>query len=84
MMRYTFTIACTLLGVALSLFNLSGYDPHNLILFLFSVPMWLVELFTDMHSVNVFFMYFLTIVSWGIFGYLVDLGVARIRTWKHL
>lgn len=79
-MRYPITIACTLIGVALCLFNVTGYDPHNLFLMMFSVPMWFVELFTDIHRVNVWFMYALTVLSWALIGYLGDLGVARLRT----
>lgn len=83
-MRYPMTLACTLIGVALCLFNVTGYDPHNLFLFMFSVPAWLVELFTDIHNVNVWFMYVLTVLSWMLIGYLGDLGISRIRTWRHL
>lgn len=83
-MRYTMTIAGILFGAALSLFNSTGYDPHNLLLMMFSVPMWFVELFTDIHKVNVWFMYVLTVLSWALIGFLGDLGVRRIRTWRHL
>ncbi len=83
-MRYPMTLACTLIGAALCLFNATGYDPHNVFLFMFSVPMWLVELFTDIHNVNVWFMYVLTVLSWALIGYLGDLGISRIRTWRHL
>jgi hypothetical protein len=83
-MRYIITAACTLIGIALSLFNLTGYDPHNLFLMMFSVPMWFVEVFTDIHRVNIWVMYTLTVLSWTLIGYLGDLGVARIRTWRHL
>ncbi|XID95523.1 hypothetical protein ACF3MZ_13820 [Paenibacillaceae bacterium WGS1546] len=78
-MRYTFTAGCALIGIALSLFNLSGYDPHNLFLLMFSVPMWFVELFADFHSVNIWLMYALTALSWAVIGYLIDLGIARFR-----
>lgn len=83
-MRYTSTLTCTLIGAALCLFNYSGYDPHNIFLFMFSVPMWLVELFTDVHQVNVWLMYVLTVLSWALIGFLIDLGIARIRTWRHM
>jgi hypothetical protein len=83
-MRYTITAACTLIGIALSLFNLTGYDPHNLFLMMFSVPMWFVEVFSDIHRVNIWFMYALTVLSWALIGYIADLGVSRIRTWRHL
>lgn len=83
-MRLPFTIGCAIIGMALCLFNVTGYDPHNLFLFMFSVPMWFVELFTDIHNVNIWFMYALTVLSWALIGFLVDLGVSRIRTWRHL
>jgi hypothetical protein len=78
------TFACTLIGIALCVFNVTGYDPHNLFLMMFSVPMWFVELFTDLHRVNIWIMYVLTILSWAAIGFLIDLGVSRIRTWRHL
>jgi hypothetical protein len=78
------TIAGTLIGIALCLFNVTGYDPHNLFLMMFSVPMWFVELFTDLHRVNIWIMYVLTVLSWAAIGFLVDLGVSRIRSWRHL
>ncbi|TVY00409.1 hypothetical protein [Cohnella terricola] len=82
-MRYPLTGICVLLSIALCLFNVSGYDPHNLFLMMFSVPMWFVELFTDMHRVNVWFMYVLTVLSWALIGYLGDLGIARTRSGRH-
>ncbi len=83
-MRYPITIACTLISVALCLFNVSGYDPHNLFLFMFSIPAWLAELFTDIHRVNVWLMYLLTVLSWALIGFLADFGTARIRSWRRL
>lgn len=79
-MRYPFTGICTLIGLALCLFNSTGYDPHNLFLMMFSVPMWFVELFADLHSVSVWLMYALTVLSWALIGYLIDLGVSRTRS----
>lgn len=78
-MRYHMTLACTLIGSALCLFNYSGHDPHNLFLMMFSVPMWFVELFSDIHKVNVWFMYALTLLSWALIGFLGDWGIARTR-----
>ncbi|WP_027088081.1 hypothetical protein [Cohnella panacarvi] len=78
-MRYPMTLACTLFAVALCLFNATGYDPHNLFLFMFSIPVWLTELFTDIHNVNVWFIYVLTVLSWALIGYLGDLGISRTR-----
>nr|WP_221626902.1 hypothetical protein [Cohnella lubricantis] len=73
-------MACTLIGVALCLFNATGYDPHNIFLFMLSVPIWFVEVFGDIHQVNVWFMYLLTVLSWAVIGYLADKGIARTRS----
>lgn len=78
-MRYRVTLACTLIGAALCLFNATGYDPHNIFLFMFSVPIWFVEVFGDIHQVNVWLMYLLTVLSWALIGYLSDRGIARTR-----
>jgi len=83
-MRYPFTLACTLIGVALCLFNVSGRDPHNIFLFMFSIPVWLTELVYDIHRVNVWFIYALTVASWALIGYLADVGFARIRSRKRV
>ncbi|WP_276356416.1 hypothetical protein [Cohnella caldifontis] len=82
-MRYPATLAFALFGIALCLFNSTGYDPHNVFLFMFSVPIWFVELFTDIHRVNVWSMYALTVASYVLIGYLVDLGIHRVRTKKQ-
>jgi len=82
-MRYPITGACTIIGLALCLFNMTGYDPHNLFLMMFSVPMWFVEIFSDIHLVNVWAMYALTVLSWALIGYLGDLGVAKTRSRKQ-
>ncbi|WP_115990511.1 hypothetical protein [Cohnella lupini] len=82
-MRNAMTIACTLIGIALSLFNASGYDPHNLFLMMFSVPMWFVEVFTDIHRVNIWFMYVLTVISWAAIGYAGDRIVSRARDRRY-
>ncbi|MBB6673857.1 hypothetical protein [Cohnella nanjingensis] len=78
-MRYTFTWVLALIGLALCLFNATGYDPHNLFLFMFSVPIWFVELFGDIHQVSVAWMYVLTVASWALIGYLADRTVAASR-----
>lgn len=76
-MRYRVTWACALIGVALCLFNATGYDPHNIFLFMFSVPIWFVEVFGDIHQVNVWFMYALTVLSWAAIGYISDRVIYR-------
>ncbi|TJY43549.1 hypothetical protein E5161_06660 [Cohnella pontilimi] len=84
MRRYRVTLFFTLFSVALSLYNYSGYDPHNHWFFMFSIPVWFVELFGDIHRVDVFVMYALTVITWAVIGFLADLGVSRIKTWQHL
>ncbi|SFS57970.1 hypothetical protein [Paenibacillus sp. BC26] len=78
-MRYPVTIAATLIGVALCLYNSTGYDPHNLVFFMFSVPAWITDMIVDIHEVNVYLMYVLTIASWALLGFICDYAVARGR-----
>ncbi|MGG4035005.1 hypothetical protein ABEV74_15040 [Paenibacillus cisolokensis] len=78
-MRYPVTIAASLFGVALCLFNATGYDPHNFIFFMFSIPAWLVDLFVDVHRVSVVLMYILTVLSWALIGYIADVLINRER-----
>ncbi|CAM4061101.1 hypothetical protein L1N85_09890 [Paenibacillus alkaliterrae] len=78
-MRYPVTIAATLIGVAICLFNYTGYDPHNLVFFMLSVPAWVVDLFVDVHEVSVLLMYVLTILTWALLGYVADVLIARGR-----
>ncbi|WP_424766810.1 hypothetical protein [Paenibacillus sp. sgz302251] len=78
-MRYPVTIAATLIGVAICLFNYTGYDPHNFVFFMLSIPAWIVDLFVDVHEVSVLFMYVLTIISWALLGYIADVLIARGR-----
>lgn len=78
-MRYTVTIIATLIGVAICAFNYTGYDPHNMVFFMLSIPAWLADLFIDIHEVSVLLMYVLTIASWAILGFVTDLFIARDR-----
>ncbi|MFX3633837.1 MAG: hypothetical protein ACE3L7_26140 [Candidatus Pristimantibacillus sp.] len=78
-MRYTVTIAATIIGLALCLYNSTGYDPHNFVFFMFSIPAWFVDLFIDVHQVNVLLMYVLTVVSWALLGLIADSLIARDR-----
>lgn len=75
--RYGFTISCTLIGLALCLFHASGYDPRNLIFFSLSIPVWLTEMVTDIHTVPIGFIYALTIISWMLIGRFVDWWIHR-------
>jgi len=79
-MRYPVTIIATLIGLALCLFNYTGYDPHNFVFFMFSIPAWFADLFVDIHEVSVLLLYVLTVISWGLLGLLTDWFIARGRT----
>ncbi|MNH18476.1 hypothetical protein D3C78_1659750 [compost metagenome] len=78
-MRYPVTLAATLIGAAVCLYNYTGYDPHNFIFFMLSIPAWVVDLFVDIHEVSVLLMYALTIVSWALLGFIADVLIARGR-----
>jgi hypothetical protein len=76
-MRYTTTIVAACIGIAICLFNYTGYDPHNMFFFMLSLPAWFVDLFVDVHQVSVLLMYVLTIVTWGLLGFIADVLIAR-------
>ena len=78
-MRYPVTFAAALLGLALCLYNYTGYDPHNFVFFMFSPPAWAVDLFVDVHEVSVLFMYVLTILTYALIGYIADRIIRRER-----
>ncbi|MFC4778645.1 hypothetical protein ACFO9Q_17765 [Paenibacillus sp. GCM10023252] len=78
-MRYTVTIAAALFGLALCLYNYTGYDPHNFVFFMFSIPAWIADLFVDIHEVSVLWMYVLTVISYALIGYIADRFIAANR-----
>lgn len=78
-MRYPVTIVATLIGLAVCLFNYTGYDPHNMVFFMLSIPAWLVDLFIDVHEVSVLLMYVLTVITWALLGFVADVLIARGR-----
>jgi hypothetical protein len=78
-MRYPVTIVATLIGLAICLFNYTGYDPHNMVFFMFSIPAWVVDLFVDVHEVSVLLMYALTVLTWALLGFIADAVIARGR-----
>ncbi|QHW34104.1 hypothetical protein GZH47_27120 [Paenibacillus rhizovicinus] len=78
-MRYPVTLAATLIGVAICLYNSTGYDPHNMVFFMLSVPAWIADMIVDIHSVNVYLMYVLTVATWALLGFICDKAIARNR-----
>ena len=81
-MQYRVTLIATLFALALSLYNYTGYDPHNLFFFMFSIPAWFVDLIADVHNVSVMLMYAWTVVSYALIGYAADRLIARQRMKK--
>jgi hypothetical protein len=82
-MRYRLTVIFSLFALALCTFNFLGLDPDDIFFFMFSVPVWLIELFMDIHYVNVYLVYLLTIVTYGLFGYLGDYFVNQRRSYNR-
>lgn len=78
-MRYRVTIIAAIIGIAICAFNYTGYDPHNMVFFMLSVPAWFADLFIDIHEVSVLLMYALTILTWALLGFIADVIIARDR-----
>lgn len=78
-MRYPITIAAVAIGLLICLFNYTGYDPHNVFLFMLSPPAWISDVFYDIHKTPVVAMYMLTIISYAIVGYACDRLIAAGR-----
>lgn len=70
-MHKTFTFWLTLFAVAICALHYAGYGGELLLYFL-SVPVWFIEIFRDIHSMDIEITYFLTIASYTVFGLLVD------------
>jgi hypothetical protein len=77
--KYRFTFIFAFIGLALCLLNATGYDPHNLLFFSLSIPVWLIELFSDIHRVPLNLIYALTILTWLAVGRFVDWWIERGR-----
>ncbi|CAG7643305.1 hypothetical protein PAESOLCIP111_04459 [Paenibacillus solanacearum] len=72
-MRYKYTSALTLLGVALCIVHFFGheYDPVYLLFYALSVPAWFYPIF-KYTGINPLPLYALTIVCWAVIGYVID------------
>lgn len=79
MRRHSLTLAFTAFGVVLCAADLLRLDPDHLYLFMFSVPVWVIEMFADVHTVNAFAVYALTVAFWALVGRIADLLVFRRR-----
>jgi hypothetical protein len=79
MHKYRVAAVFTLIGFILCFLHFFGYDPKNMLLFSFSVPLWFMPIFGDIRTFNLFAVYFVTILSWTIMGYVVDRFVLASR-----
>ncbi|GAB7386925.1 hypothetical protein BSNK01_07610 [Bacillaceae bacterium] len=73
--RFRFWLS--LFAILVCLFNFSGLDRDNLLLTFVSIPVWLIELVADFHTVNPFLVYLLTIASWYLLGWWIDRLIER-------
>ena len=75
-----FTLICALIGVVLCLAHYiwHDYDPMYLLFYALSVPAWFAPAFTNVVSVNIVYVYVLTVLSWAIIGFIIDLFAVQI------
>lgn len=71
----TFTFWLTAAAIALVLYNMTGLDRDNFLLFNLSPPVWVLEYFVDIHIVPFWIVYALTVAFWAIMGVIVGRGI---------
>ena len=74
-----FTLLFTLIGVGICLFHFIDLDTKNYVISAFSIPLWVIMFFVDVRDLNVFLLYLLTIASWTLLGYILDVLVRKSR-----
>ncbi|MEI7026914.1 hypothetical protein [Paenibacillus sp. y28] len=74
------TVILTSFSVVLCLFNALGLDPEDMFFFSLSIPVWIIETFSDIHRYNAYFVYALTIASYALIGLFGDRFVQTRRT----
>jgi hypothetical protein len=72
-----FTFSFTLIGLLLCIahYFYHGYEPVYLLFYALSVPAWFVSLTPSVYNtsmVTIMVIYFLTIVTWAVVGYVID------------
>lgn len=71
---------------AVILFNLSGADDYNIVLFLTSPPLWLTEASVTVRSIvriPLAGYYFITLSFWFMVGWLIDFLVSKLNKRKR-
>jgi hypothetical protein len=77
MRKYTLLFA--LIGAVICFLHYTGADTKNMLLFSFSIPLWFIPIFSDVRDVDPFFVYFLTVITWALIGYILDRLIQRTR-----
>jgi hypothetical protein len=72
-----FSFWFTVGAVIISVLHLLGIDKYDLLLLNTSLPAWVIMFFVDIHSVNSYFVYAVTILFWFAFGFLIDWSIRR-------
>ncbi|CAM3430843.1 hypothetical protein [Marinicrinis lubricantis] len=78
-MSRKFTVLLTIFSIALCLYHAMGLDHDHIVLYLFSIPAWILPVFVDLEQINAYFFYFLTIASWFGVGWGLDYLAAKYR-----
>lgn len=67
----------TIIAVVVVLYNMSGKDDKNLLLFFTSPPFWVIEYYPFRVSFSL--LYVLNITFWFLFGLVLDCGITKLR-----
>ena len=62
----------TLFALAVCAYHALGYDHSHIILLLFSIPAWIIAIFTSIQTVGTWLLYILTVASWAAIGLVAD------------
>lgn len=74
-----FSLWMTLFAVLVVLYNITGNDDKNILLFITSPPNWI----TEFYRIRFPFLYYylMNIIFWFLFGFVIDFGIAKLK--KH-
>ncbi|TBL77454.1 hypothetical protein [Paenibacillus thalictri] len=75
-----FTLICTVIGAVLCLAHYIWHDsdPMYLLFYMLSVPAWFAPAFINVVTVNIVYVYLLTVLSWAIIGFFIDLFAVQV------
>jgi len=73
------TLWLTVIAAAVCLYHWAGLDRSHVVLYLVSIPAWILPFFTDIQAVNRYVLYALTIACWFAVGLGIDALFARAK-----